>query len=103
MAFVVVVAGVWSAMASGSMPGAEFVEDICLSLPIVGLLYSRFIRPVTYFSEDTRLVFQESVHKVVVRHVETLLSVAKLPPLTPEQAKIRVSRCPSRPLKNPVK
>jgi hypothetical protein len=58
-----------------------------VSIPVLGSLYKRFVRPVTYFSEDTRLIFEESVHRVVVSHVGALLTVANLPPLTPEQIK----------------
>jgi hypothetical protein len=65
-----------------SNPGsAEMVEDAIGAIPVLGALYTRFIKPVTYYSEDSRLIFEEAVHRVVLKHVETLTTISKLPPL----------------------
>lgn len=71
--FVVALATAWTAIVNGAMPGADMVDDVMLSVPIWGALYARFLRPATYFSEDTRLVFQEAVHTVVLHEVDSLL------------------------------
>lgn len=89
--FVIVLAAVFAALRESSPDTALLVEDVMLSIPGVSSVYRRYFKPVTYFSEDTRLVFQESVHKIFVRHIEAALSVAKLPPLSPEQSKVRIS------------
>jgi hypothetical protein len=65
-------------------PTADLVEDAILAAPIVGLLYERFVRPTTFFSEDTRKMFEETIHRVVIAHVSGLLAAAKLPTLGPD-------------------
>jgi hypothetical protein len=70
----------------------ETVEDAIGAIPVIGTLYARFLRPVTYYSEDSRLIFEEAVHRVVLRHVETLTTVSKLPPLTEDQKKPQTRR-----------
>jgi hypothetical protein len=67
--------------------GSILVEDALLAMPIIGFLYQRFARPVTYYSEDTRLMFEDTVHRTVVQIVEGLLTLNKLPALTPEKTK----------------
>lgn len=92
VAFAVTLAALIALASRSDVSGANVLEDLMASLPIWGQLYRRFIRPVTYFSEDSRLIFEESVHRIVLRHVESLLSVAKLQPLTAEQAKAQSQR-----------
>ena len=60
----------------GSKPG--FLE----SLPYVGVVFRRFVRPATYFSEDTRQMFEETVHRVVLDVVSGVLTAARMSPLT---------------------
>lgn len=67
--------------------GSVLVEDAILAMPIIGLLYQRLARPVTYYSEDTRLMFENTVHRTVVQIVEGLLTLNKLPALAPEKTK----------------
>ncbi len=67
--------------------GVEVVEDAILGLPIIGTLYMRFFRPVTYYSEDSQVMFEESVHRVVIDHVAALLSAKGARALAPEEAK----------------
>jgi hypothetical protein len=67
--------------------GSILVEDAILTMPIIGFLYLRFARPVTYYSEDTRLMFEDTVHRTVVQIVEGVLTLNKLPPLAPEKTK----------------
>jgi hypothetical protein len=54
----------WAGNAAGT--GGQGVEDAILGLPLIGRLYARFIRPVTYYSEDTRRMFEETVHRIVL-------------------------------------
>lgn len=68
------------------------VEDAILSLPVLGSLYQRFVRPVTYYSEDSRKMFEETVHRVMLQHVGALLSVSKLPPLSPDESKVQTRK-----------
>jgi hypothetical protein len=77
---------VWAMKAASA--GMELVEDAILALPVAGALYNRFLRPMTYYSEDSRKMFEETVHRVVLAHVGGLLSLAKLPHLSPEDMEI---------------
>lgn len=82
--FIIGVAAALSALSSGSMAGVEMVDDVMFSLPVLGALYARFIRPSTYFSEDTRLIFQEAVHAIVLNHINALLKANGAKALAPD-------------------
>lgn len=92
VALIVVIGGLLAAAMSGSGDLGMAVEDAILSLPLLGSLYQRFVRPVTYYSEDSRKMFEETVHRVVLQHVGTLLSVSKLPPLSPDESKVQTRK-----------
>jgi hypothetical protein len=85
--FIVALGIGWTLLANGSLPGAEFVDDMMLGLPIVGALYARFIKPATYFTEDTRLVFQEAVHTMVLHQVDHALNAKGARALAPDETK----------------
>lgn len=63
------------------------VEDAILAMPIIGFLYEKFMKPVTYYSEDTRMMFEETVHRVVLQVCSGILTLHQLPELSPEQVK----------------
>jgi hypothetical protein len=62
-------------------------EDIVLSVPIIGPLYARFFKPLTYYTEDTRQMFEETVSRVVQDVLAGMLTVNNLKPLTPDEAR----------------
>ena len=70
------------AMLRSSAP--ELVEDAILALPVVGALYERFVKPTTYYSMDTAIMFQESVHHAVMSAIEALRTQHGLRILAPE-------------------
>ena len=79
------VAGV--ALRNAAQQGASGVEDAILAIPVFGPLYDRFLKPVTYFSVDSRIMFEEAVHGTVLKIVEGLLSAKGARALSPEEAK----------------
>ena len=85
--FVVALGAGWTLLANGTIAGAEVIDDMMLALPIWGALYARFIKPATYFSEDSRLIFQEAVHSIVLHEVEALLKVNGARALAPEEVR----------------
>jgi hypothetical protein len=91
--FLVALGAAWTLLANGTIAGADFVDDVMLALPIWGAFYTRFIKPATYFSEDSRLVFEEAVHTIVLRQVEAFLKTKGARALAPDEA-----RPQSRPL-----
>jgi hypothetical protein len=64
---------------SSGSEGWIAVEDAILGMPVIGQLYSKFVKPVTYFSEDTRMMFEETVHRIVLHVVGGILTLNKLP------------------------
>lgn len=52
------------------------------SLPYIGFVFKYFVKPDTYHSEDTRQMFQDTVHRVVLDVVSGVLSVNKMSPLS---------------------
>ncbi|MGH7593911.1 MAG: hypothetical protein ACRELE_08695, partial [Gemmatimonadales bacterium] len=84
----IVVVGVGAAILRNSFAdGWGAVEDATLAMPVLGVLYRKFVRPVTYYSEDTRLMFEETVHRVVLQVCSGILSLNHLPELSAEQLK----------------
>lgn len=67
--------------------GWSAIEDSILVMPVIGFLYGKFVKPVTYYSEDTRLMFEGTVHRVVLQVVSGVLSLNKLPELSAEKMK----------------
>jgi hypothetical protein len=68
----------------GASDAAEIISDI----PFIGPILARFIRPITYYSIDTRIMFEETVHDVVIRVVDGLLVAKGAKALTPDQRKL---------------
>lgn len=68
--------------------GAVAWEDTILAMPVIGFLYRIIFRPTTYYSTDTRLMFQESVHRAVVEVIEGLRTAQGLRALSPEETKL---------------
>ncbi|MDO8500752.1 MAG: hypothetical protein Q7S20_02815 [Gemmatimonadaceae bacterium] len=86
--FALVAVGVGTAILRGAFAdGWSAIEDTILVMPIIGLLYKKFVNPVTYYSEDTRLMFEDTVHRVVVQVVEGILTINKLPEIPAEKLK----------------
>lgn len=86
--FALVAVGVGAAILRGAFAdGRSAIEDTILVMPIIGLVYKKFVKPVTYYSEDTRLMFEETVHRVVLQVVSGVLTLNKLPEISPEKLK----------------
>lgn len=62
------------------------VQDALAAIPFVGPIYARLFTPTTYYSEDSRIMFEETVHRVVLDVVRSILSVKSMPQLTPDQS-----------------
>jgi len=84
--FMIILAACFAALLNSARSGSA-VEDIILAIPIAGRAYERFLKPVTYYSIDSRTIFEETVHRVVTNHISSLLTINKLPPLTSDELK----------------
>lgn len=49
--------------------GWNWLDDLMLRLPVFGVIYEEFIRPSTFFRDDTRGLFQNLVQAVVHRQI----------------------------------
>lgn len=54
--------------------GSLGLEPTVLSMPVTGFLYQLVFRPVTYFNEDTAIMFKESVHHAVLEAIDQVTS-----------------------------
>jgi len=81
----IVIGGVVARGAIGD--GWAAIEDAILAMPVIGFLYRKFVNPVTYYSEDTRLMFEDTIHRTVTEIVAGILTLNKLPQIPPEQLK----------------
>ena len=82
----VLVLGIWalrSAIQSGALPWGEAIGAI----PLVGRFLGALFRPTTYYTEDTRLMFLESVHRAVAETVTGIRSAQGLRALQPDELK----------------
>jgi hypothetical protein len=64
------------------------VEPTVLSMPITGFLYGLAFRPVTYFNEDTAILFRESVHHAVLEAIDQVTTAQGVRGLTEEARKV---------------
>ena len=54
--------------------GLRNLDDTVLKLPVIGPIYDRFFRKKTYWREDTRLMYLDTVTSVVQGLVEHVTS-----------------------------
>lgn len=69
-------------LARGEVFGPE--EDI-LAIPVLGWIYEKVFNPITYYSLDTALMFQESIGRSVNETIDGLLSSQGLRALSDTQ------------------
>jgi hypothetical protein len=62
-------------------------EEEILGIPIIGWLYDKIFNPITYYSLDTALMFQESIRRAVNEVIGGLMEEKGLRALTEEQLK----------------
>lgn len=68
--------------------GDRGLEPLVLSMPITGFVYGLIFRPVTYFNEDTAIMFRESVHNAVVEAIDTVTAAKGLRALSEAERKV---------------
>jgi hypothetical protein len=65
-----------------SRMGTQQADDFILMLPLIGKLYERFFRPITYYRIDTSEMFQTSVRRAVDEVIDRLTTAKGLRALT---------------------
>jgi hypothetical protein len=64
------------------------LEPMVLSMPVTGFVYAFIFRPVTYFNEDTALMFRESVHAAVMEAIDQVTTAQGVRGLSPEARRL---------------
>ncbi len=64
------------------------LEPTVLSMPVTGFFYGLIFRPVTYFNEDTAIMFRESVHHAVLEAIDQVTTAQGVRGLSEEARKI---------------
>jgi len=64
------------------------LEPTVLSMPVTGFFYGLIFRPVTYFNEDTALMFRESVHHAVLEAIDQVTTAQGVRGLSEEARRI---------------
>ncbi|HEX4961393.1 MAG TPA: hypothetical protein VF173_11180 [Thermoanaerobaculia bacterium] len=72
--------------------GDQGLEPTVLSMPITGFLYKLLFRPVTYFNEDTAVIFRDAVHDAMLEGLDALIAKHGLRALAPEERKPTVRK-----------
>jgi len=80
-------AGVAMGLAVLARAGTFGAEEDILGIPILGWIYAKIFHPVTYYSLDTALMFQESISRAVYDALDPLLTTQGLRALLPEERK----------------
>jgi len=62
-------------------------ESTVLAMPIVGWLYEWIFAPLTYYSMDTAIMFQKSVHQAVLDVIDAMTTSRGVRALTESQRK----------------
>jgi hypothetical protein len=57
--------------------------------PILGPILQRLTKPITYYAIDSRLIFEESVHSIILMIVDALLTAKGAKALAPEERKVQ--------------
>jgi hypothetical protein len=65
-------------------------DDYIIMLPLIGWLYQRYIKTITYYSIDTATMFQTATHAAVLEAVDELINTKGLRALTDAQRQPRM-------------
>jgi hypothetical protein len=87
MAFVLYAGGLFG-LGAYVRYGDAGLEPTVVSMPITGFLYQLVFRPVTYFNEDTAIMFKESVHHAVLEAIDQVTSAQGVRGLSEEARRI---------------
>lgn len=67
--------------------GLTDLDATLLRIPVLGPIYERFFRAITYYRIDTTLMFQQAVHGAVMEAIDELVNLKGINPLSAEERK----------------
>jgi len=62
--------------------GKPEADDLILQLPLIGPIYERVFRPITYYRIDTSQMYQQAVEKAVEDVIDEIIAAKGIRPLT---------------------
>jgi hypothetical protein len=62
--------------------GLANVDSMLLNTPVIGAIYERFLRPITYYRIDLALMYQQAVHAALMQVIDELTKAQGIPPLS---------------------
>jgi len=87
--FVFLLAGGLFAIGTGAAGNVSEIQEALCALPLIGPVYRRLFNPDTFYTEESRVMFEESVHRVVLDVVAGILTINKMTPLTEPQKEVQ--------------
>lgn len=87
LVFPVMVVGTIGGLAALARNEVFGPEENILAIPILGWIYDKIFSPITFYSLDTALMFQESIRRAVNEVIDGLMTEQGLKALTDEQKK----------------
>lgn len=85
--FFLALAGALVLLRNSVQTGAALVEEMILAMPVIGPMYYRLFKPVTYYSTDTRIMFQESIHRAMVETIGEIRTARGLRALSQDETR----------------
>lgn len=70
--------------------GNAALEETVQAIPVVGMMYDSFFKPVTYYSLDTAIMFQESVSRAVGTVIANERNAQDLRALSPDEERPQI-------------
>jgi len=67
--------------------GNQDADDFIMSLPLIGPLYRKFFRPITYYRIDTSEMFQQAVRTAVMEVIDQITAAKGVRALTEMERK----------------
>ena len=62
--------------------GLADVDKVILKIPILALIYERYLRRLTYYRIDTYLMYQHAVHAAVMQVIDEMTDAQDISPLS---------------------
>jgi hypothetical protein len=78
---------IWWLLRTGRIQTQEEIEEILLGMTIIGPIWDRFFRGLTYFEIDTASMFQSALHGSVITVVDKVTQAKGLEPLAEHERK----------------
>ena len=77
----------WSLMRLAASESVALLDDRICGIPCLGRIYETLFHPDTFFRQDQRAMYQEAVHRSVMKTISDLTTLKGIRPLTESESK----------------